>query len=165
MEPQVFLGIIVLIVILVYFLRTLKDIAQGIILIAIALIASGLIIGGTHEIGKIPIIGDYFSAQSMVEGVPGNIIETVESAAWNIEILEAQKDTEGNLIIIVQNRGQFALENFKLKVENRTTHIFNEPNRLEKGKTTALIADHKPEGLTKIELEAGQAKAEMIKEF
>lgn len=165
MEPQAFLGIVVLIIIIVYFLRTLKDIMQGVILIVLALIASGLIIGGTPEIGNLPMIGQYFSTQSMVGGIPGTILEKVEQVAWNMEILGVQKDAEGNLMIIVQNTGQFALEGIKIKANNQTLHILNEPEKIEKGQVFALIADHKPEGMLKIEIEAGQAKAETLKEL
>lgn len=165
MEPQALLGVVVLIIIVIYFLKTLKDIFQGLMLIGLALVASGLIIGGTPELGGLPIIGSFLGAESVAKGIPGTIIDKAEGLAWGLRIIGAQKDSTGNLLVIVQNTGQLGLDTFGIKANNQTLLILNEPGKLGKGEITALIADYKPAGATKIELGAGQAKAELLKEF
>jgi len=165
MEPQALLGVVVLIIIVIYFLKTLKDIFQGLMLIGLALVASGLIIGGTPELGGLPFVGSFLGTESVAKGIPGTIIDKAEGLAWDLKIIGAQKDSAGNLLVIVQNTGQLGLDKFSMKANNRTIVILSGPEKLGKGETAALISGYKPAGAVKIELEAGQAKAELVKEF
>jgi len=165
MEPQALLGFIVLAVIFVYFLNTLKDIFQGLMLIGLALVASGLIIGGMPELGGLPVIGQFLGTDSVARGVPGTVVDTVQGLAWSMNILGAQRDPSGNMLVIVQNTGQLGLEGFAIKANNQTMGILIGPEKLGKGETAVIIADYKPAGSVKIEITAGQAKAELLKEY
>jgi hypothetical protein len=134
-------------------------------LIGLALVASGLIIGGMPELGGLPVVGHFLGSESVAKGIPGTVIETAQGLAWDMKILAAQKDSAGNLLAIVQNTGQFGLDTFTIKANNQTIGILDGPEKLAKEETAVIITDYKPAGTVKIEIEAGQAKAELLKEF
>ena len=158
---QTILGIVLLGIVIVTMLKIVKNIVQGLVLILLVIIATSLILGGIPSLSEVPVVGSYLTPNTS-----GGVISAIKGIAWGIEILAAEKDAEGNLLIAVRNSGQFELTDFRVYTNNETLAITNSPKiPLKKDETTFIITDYQPSGIVKIRVEANLAADELLKEF
>jgi hypothetical protein len=156
------IGAILLVVAVFLVTRIFKSIIEGLILIAIVILACYFIFGSLPNLGNIPLIGGLI--QKFIPKFPSSLEEVIvkiKGVAYSLDILGVSRDSENNLLITITNTGKLDLSEFKVYVDNKKVEILNEPKELLKsGKTLVLQVDWK-EDFSKIEVQTKEgAKAE-----
>ncbi|MDI6806794.1 MAG: hypothetical protein QMD14_03190 [Candidatus Aenigmarchaeota archaeon] len=155
------IGAVLLILAVFLIVRIFKSIIEGVILIAVVVLACYFIFGGLPDLAKIPLIGP--AIQKFIPKFPTSleeIIVGIKGVAYSIDILGISRDAADNLLITVTNTGKATLSDFKVYVDNKRVDILNEVKDLSSGETTVLQVDWK-EVFSKIEVQTKQeAKAE-----
>jgi hypothetical protein len=148
------IGVVLLIFAIFLVIRIFKSIIEGIILIAMVVLACYFIFGSLPSIGNIPFIGGLI--QKFIPKFPTSIEEVIvkiKGVAYSLDILSVSRDSENNLLITVINTGKLDLSEFKVYVDNKRVEILNEQKQpLKSGKALVLQVNWK-EDFSKIEVQ------------
>lgn len=156
METQAIIGLVILAIAAGTFLKIIGNITKAIILIGLILMGSTLFIGGTPELGNLPLVGRFFP---QVDLSAGGILQMAKGMAWSVDIVGAGKDSEGTMAILVANTGQFDISEVQVQVNGQSVTVTNRPKLpLEKDQTTIVDTDFKGEGEVEIKVSTGKAE-------
>lgn len=148
------IGVVLLIFAIFLVIRIFKSIIEGIILIAMVVLACYFIFGSLPSIENIPFIGGLI--QKFIPKFPTSIEEVIvkiKGVAYSLDILGVSRDSENNLLITVINTGKLDLSEFKVYVDNKRVEILNEQKQpLKSGKALVLQVNWK-EDFSKIEVQ------------
>ena len=77
------------------------------------------------------------------------------------EILGAEFDSDGTLVVVVANTGQFPVSGVEVYVNGEQVEVTNGlPERMEKGEVRIIDTDYQASGPAVIGIKAGKAEAE-----
>lgn len=156
MVLELIFGFIILAIAVFIAVRILGNVAVGIALIALVILASYLLLGSFPSLKTIPLIGDYLPKFLKTTGDAVGVMKNVE---YSIDILSTGRDSENNLLIVVINSGEVAVSGFEVFVDNQATAIINFPeDLLPSGKSTVIQTDWK-EGFGSILVRTSQISA------
>lgn len=156
MEPHAIIGLIILAIAIGTFLKVIGNIVKAVLLIGLIMIGSTLFIGGTPELGSLPLIGGFFP---QVDLSAGGLLNMAKGVAWSVDIVGAGKDSEGTLALLVANTGEFDVKELSIEVNGQGVAITNSPKLpLAKGETTLVDTDFQGEGEIEIKVTAGKAE-------
>jgi len=164
MLPNSLLGVAIVLAAIYIGFRLLKSIAKIGFLALILLLAGYLIFGGIPQMA-IPdnaTLPDVQDLKEIQNSSIGSIIVAVKNVAWGAEILGADFDSDGTLVVVVANTGQFPLEGLDIYVNGELVGITNSPpGLLEKGDIGIFDTDYQARGPAVIRVRAGRAETEL----
>jgi hypothetical protein len=105
-------------------MRVVKDVLTGALLIGGILLVGYLILGFVPSVRTIPIVGPVLP---QVPTSLGDLISKITKFFWDMEILEVSRDSGNNLLVTIENTGNFELSNFTVYVDENEVDILNEP--------------------------------------
>lgn len=156
METQAIIGLVILAIAIGTFLKVMGNVVKAALLIGLILIGSTMFIGGTPELGNLPLIGGLFPHVDMSAG---GILQMAKGMAWSVDVIGAGKDSEGTMAILVANTGQFDISGIQVQVNGQAVSVTNSPKLpLAKGETALVDTDFKGEGEVEIKVTAGKAE-------
>ena len=115
MPLPLFFSIALMIILAYVIFRVLSDIAKGLVLFLIVLLAYFIVFKSLPEFGQVPLIGKYLSIQKL------------KSAFYRLEILSITRSADNSLLVAVKNSGLLPLTNFSVLVDNKPVNITNNP--------------------------------------
>lgn len=161
MQAQAILGWIILAVAVWTAFRMFHNLLKGGLLILLAVIATSLVIGGTPELGSLPVVGPVFPQGNLNSS---EIIIAVKGFAWGLKVLSVDRAGNGDMLLAVANTGQLDLSGYKVFVQNQQVPIVNLPKEpLKKGETTVIETGQFAAGNLTIRVESGYAKDEIVR--
>lgn len=175
MIPSTLLGIAILLIAIYIGFKLFKNILKIGIFLLLILIGSYLLFGGIPtDMSSLsqPSSGQLTQGQNgtlqpqqdqLPEGSRiKDIIVAAKDIAWGIEIVAAQWDSDGTLLVAVTNTGQLTISGIKVWVNGEEVDITNTaPTSLEKGDTAILDTNYMAKGQVAIRVRAGQAEDEI----
>lgn len=151
-------GIIILMIIIYIGLRIIKNVVLGTIFVTIVFLASFLIIGRFPNLRKIPILGYFFSSFKF-PSTTGEMIGIVKRFFYNPEITGVSRDSQGNLLVTLSNKGVFSVSNCKIFVDGVEPEILNNPKKtLSKDDSTIYELNWK-ENFSRISVKCKEASS------
>lgn len=139
--PTIF-GIIILVVAVYVATRILGNIMWGVLLIALIFVTSYLILGSFPDLKEVPLIGKWLPDLSQFPMSTGKIVEIINRAFFNLDIIDYSYTDSGNLLVAISNDGRFDVSNFSVFVNGQKVRILNEPkDPLKPGETTVIEVD------------------------
>ena len=137
------ISLIILIVVVFTVMRVVKNVLTGAILIGAILLVAYLILGFVPSVRTIPVIGP------VLPQVPTSLVGMISRVMrflWNMEILEVSRDSGNNLLITIENTGNFELSNFTVYVDDIEVSIINKPkDPLDSEEITTIQTDWEKE--------------------
>ncbi len=156
MEPQAIIGLVILAIAIGTFLKVIGNIVKAAILIGLILIGSTMFIGGTPELGSLPVVGGFFP---QVDLSAGGIISLAKGVAWSVDIIGVGQDSEGTLVVALANTGQFDISDLTIEVNGESVEVTNSPDfPLAKGEVAFVDTDFTGTGEIEISVVAGKAE-------
>jgi len=153
-------GIIVLIIAAYVAFKLIKSIVKIAVVFLLVLVGAYLLFGGMPPLSMPSLGGDSVSVPE--DSRVKDIIVAAKDIAWGIEILAAEHDSDGTLLIAVANTGQFEISGIQVWVNGEEVAVTNSPpGALEKGETAILDTNYMARGQATIKVVAGQAEDEI----
>ena len=120
--------------------RILSDIAKGLALFLIVLIAYFIAFKSIPNFSQFPIVGKYISSLKS----PTGVLSQIKSLVYRLKIIPGGRASNDNLLIIVKNDGFMPLSNFSVLIDNKRVNITNRINKpLMPGASTILEVNWK----------------------
>ncbi len=161
MQAQAILGLVILAVAVWTAFRIFHSIFKGLLLIGLAIIATSLVIGGTPELGSLPLVGSILPQYANFSS--SEVVAAAKGIAWGIKIIAVERAGNGNMLVAVENTGQLDLSEYKVFVNGQQVPIINLPKApLKKGEGAVLETNPFAGAEVKIRVESGYAKDELV---
>ena len=165
MFPNTLLGIAILLIAVYIGFKLFKNILKIGIFLLLILIGSYLLFGGIPtDMSALsqPSVSQNDTLQLPQDSRIKDIIVAAKDIAWGIEIVAAQWDSDGTLLVAVTNTGQLTISGIQVWVNGEEVDITNTaPPSLEKGDTAILDTNYMAKGSMTIRVKAGQAEDEI----
>ena len=161
MLPQSLLGIVILIAAIFIGFKLIKSVVKIGFVVLLVIIAGYLIFGGMPEVGG---LGDGEAGVALPQfenSSVKDVIVAVKNVAWGVEVLSADFDSDGTLVLAIANTGQLQLSGVEIYVNGELVGVTNSPPEvLEKGDVGIFDTDYQATGPAVIIVKAGKAKTE-----
>ena len=156
MVLEIIFGLIVVAIIVFVVMRIVGNITLGILLVAVVFVISYVLIGSFPNVKEIPIIGRLFE---FTPSITGDFSSGINNLFFRIEIIGTARDSQNNLLVVIENTGIFDVNDYNILVDNTTARITNTPkDPLKPSETTTLETDWKDNAIS-ILVETNQTKA------
>lgn len=149
-------GIIILAIVAFIAIRVAHSITLGVFLIAAVFVISYLFLGSFPNSKSMPFIGQFFE---YIPSITGQFTSNIGNIFFKLNIVNTARDSQNNLIVVVENNGILDLSGFRVHVDNQTAAIKNDPKEpLRSNETTMIVTDWRRDFST-LAVETNQTKA------
>ena len=156
MVLEIIFGLIIAAIIVFVAMRIVGNITLGILLVAVVFVISYVVIGSFPNVKEIPVIGRFFE---FAPSITGDFSTGINNLFFRIEIIGTARDSQDNLLVVIENTGMFDVNGYNVLVDNTTTRIINTPkDPLKPSEATTLETDWRGSA-TSILVETNQTKA------
>ncbi|TAL47582.1 hypothetical protein EPN87_02590 [archaeon] len=149
---QLIFAIILLAIVVFIGLKILGNVATGIAMIALVMIASFVIAGSWPDLQAIPFIGQY------IPSLPSSTqaIAIVKNMVYSIDVIGTSRDSNNGLIVMVANTGKLDITGLNVTVDNQTVNVINQVSYPLKSKQTVALQTDWKSNYTSITVSSGK---------